>query len=81
MVTTVVWLAVVRRHIGRLGPLIPVGHRIGLGLQIGRLAHQLGGELGIRGGLGEFDEQRGLLGEVGFAQHDDKSDVEFPTDS
>ena len=71
----------IRTDVRRLETLIPVRHRIGLGLQIGSLADQFCGKLRIRGGSGEFHQQRGLLGEVGFAQHVDMSDVEFPTDS
>ena len=70
----------VRRNVGSFGALILVGERIGLRFDVGGLADQPGGKLRIRGGSSELKQQRGLLGEIGFAQHVIQSGVEVPTE-
>src|SRR5215471_17136120 len=68
----------VRIDVGRLEAAIAVGQRIGPGFQFGRLADELGGKLRIRGRSGELEKNRGLFGEVSFAQHVDASVVQNP---
>ena len=73
--------AVIERDVRRFGALILIGQGICLGFQVGGLADELGRKIRIRSGSGEFKQERGLLCEVGFAQHVEQSNVEVPTDS